>query len=112
MREQKMNELELRAYGLVAQAIANHAFAMASGSQEKFLSEYPDAPKSTNFHEFVSRFEDVAHDLVRLGILKPLDEKPGCPHFVFECDISKSNNVAEQNWRQGPAFCKTSGDFY
>jgi len=91
-----VNASELKAYGLVAQAIASHAFAKANAD--------PAVAGSIYFHDFMSAFEDAAHDLVRLGVLKPLDQKPGCAYFVFNCEIDEASRMAERNWQIGPKF--------
>jgi hypothetical protein len=103
-----MNDLEVRAYGLVAQAIAQHAFASAETEQKlrpSQFSRFPEAVLPIYCHYSDSTFEAVAHDLWRLGILRPLDQKGGWAfHFVFDCETTKSNIVAEQNWREGPTL--------
>src|ERR1700755_312689 len=91
-----MNDSELLTYGLVVQAIAIHAFAKAEAD--------PAVVGPVYFHDFVSALEEAASDLVRLGILSPLNDKRGCPYFVFSCEVGKSANVATRNWRKGPTF--------
>jgi hypothetical protein len=114
-----MNELELRAYGSVAQAIARHAFAMAEREDRDNRHGNPDAPWPIYYHWSMSTFEAVAIDLWRLRILKPLDEdKNWACYFAFDCEISESNAVAERNAANGPAlsellvtFIDLFGDF-
>ena len=101
-----MNESELRAYGLVAKAIANHAFAMASPEQPGLRRNYPEAPPPIYFTHFTSAFEQAASDLSRLGIFRPLDQGRGNCCFAFDCEIDESNNLAGQNWRRGPTFAE------
>jgi hypothetical protein len=99
-----VNEAELRAYGMVAQAIAQHAFAMAEAGKE-IESYFPEARGPVCYHYSMSIFEAVANDLWRLRILRPLDQKADWAfHFVFDCDVDQSNRVAERNWQSGPAL--------
>jgi hypothetical protein len=102
-----VNEAELRAYGLVAQAIVRHAFAKASSETNRdrglYSSRFPGAPQPIYFHEYVSTFESVADDLCRLGILKPVDQRQ-IAYFVFDCEVSEANIVAERSWEQGPSL--------
>jgi len=78
---------------------------MASAEDKEFFPSFADAPWPIYYHYSMSAFESVAHDLWRLGILRPLDQKGGWAfHFVFDCEIDESNDLAEQNWRQGPTF--------
>jgi hypothetical protein len=114
-----MNELELRAYGSVAQAVARHAFAMAEGENEDNRDAFPDAPRPIYYHWSTSTFEAVADNLWRLRILRPLDQKSyDAYHFVFDCEVSVSNVVAERNAPNGPTlfellvtFVDLFGDF-
>jgi hypothetical protein len=99
-----VNEAELRAYGMVAQAIAQHAFAIAEAGKEN-ESYFPEARGPVYYHYSMSIFEAVANDLWRLRILRPLDQKADWAfHFVFDCDVDQSNRVAERNWQSGPAL--------
>ena len=100
-----MNELELRAYGLVAKAIAKHAFGMASPEQPGLRRNYPEAPPPIFFHHFTSALEQAACDLSRLGIFRPLDQgRNGDCCFAFDCEIEAADRVAERNWRRGPTL--------
>jgi hypothetical protein len=102
-----LNEAELRAYGLVAQAIAQHAFASATQDQKHYVGQFPGAPRPIYDHVSMSTFEAVAHDLCRLRILRPLDQQRDWAfHFVFDCEVGASNIVAERNWSDGPTFTK------
>ena len=114
-----MNEAEVRAYGLIAQAIAKHAFAMAEDQNKEDGYRFPNATRPIYCHLATSTFEAVARDLWRLGILRPLDQKGDWAfHFVFDCEISRSNILAERNWPHGPTlfellvtFINLFGDF-
>jgi hypothetical protein len=100
-----VNEAELRAYGLVAEAVAQHAFAMATAAQQEYVGHFPGAPRPIYCHVSTSTFEAVAHDLWRLKILRPLDQKGHWAyHFVFDCEVRASSIVAERNWSDGPTF--------
>jgi len=114
-----MNEVELRAYGCVAQAIARHAFAMAESEDEENRHTFPDAPRPIYYHYSTSTYEAVAHDLWRLRILRPLDQQGDWAyHFVFDCEVGESYAVAERNAPNGPTlfellvtFVDLFGDF-
>ena len=104
-----MNEAEARAYGLIAQAIAQHAFAMAEAQTKhplsRFEDSFPEARRPIYDHYSDSTFEAVAHDLWRLGVFKPLDQQGGWAfHFAFDCDVSDANVVAERNCPNGPTL--------
>jgi hypothetical protein len=114
-----MNELELCAYGYVAKAIAQHAFAAAETEDKDCRAAFPDAPGPIYHHWSMSNFEAAAHDLWRLRILRPLDESNGWAFFfVFDCDVDESNLIAERNVSEGPTlfellvtFINLFGDF-
>jgi hypothetical protein len=100
-----MTELELQVYGRVAQAIARHALAMAEAQDHEYRHAFPDAPGPIYYHWATSNFEAAAYDLWRLRILKPLDqEKNGANYFVFDCQVTDSNVVAERNALLGPTL--------
>jgi hypothetical protein len=100
-----LNEAELRAYGRVAQAIAQHAFASATQDQKRYVGQFPGAPRPIYYHVSMSTYEAVAHDLWRLRILRPLDQQGDWAfHFAFDCEVGASNIVAERNWSDGPTF--------
>ena len=100
-----MNELELRTYGRVAQALAQHAFAMAEREDSEYRHAFPDALGPIYYHWSTSTFEAIAHDLWRLGIFKPLDQRgEWAYHFVFNCTINEANLVAERNAGAGPTL--------
>lgn len=102
-----MSGLELQAYGRVAQALARHAYAMAVSEDEDYRKAFPDAPGPIYYHWSTSTFEAVAHDLWRLGILRPLDQRGAWAfHFVFDCPIDEANLVAERNAAAGPALAQ------
>jgi hypothetical protein len=114
-----VNEAEVRTYGLVAQAIAKHAFAWADTdtAQGYYDSKFPEAPRPIFYHVSMSTLEAVADDLWRLGILKPLDrigpldQQGWAYHFAFDCKISESNIVAERNWPNGPTLIELLATF-
>jgi hypothetical protein len=102
-----VNESEVRAYGLVAQAIAKHAFAWAEFEFERkrHHSQFPEATGPIFYHISMSTLEAVVRDLWRLGILRPLDQIGDWAFFfVFDCEVSESNLVAERNCSKGPTL--------
>lgn len=102
-----MNDLELRAYGKIAQALAEIAFSIADGEPASFAaslaSHFPDAPRPI-FRQSV--FKYLGRDLWRLRILRPLDDtgKNYAYHFAFACDVKEADHVAQQNWEDGPSL--------
>ncbi|TQF29943.1 hypothetical protein [Bradyrhizobium sp. UNPA324] len=102
-----MNDLELRAYGKIAQALAKIAFSIAEGESATFAaslaSHFPDAPRPI-FRQSV--FKYLGRDLWRLRILRPLDDtgKGYAYHFAFECDVKEADHVAQQTWEHGPSL--------
>jgi hypothetical protein len=97
-----LNEAELRAYGLVAQALAQHAFAWATHDEMHFVGQFPGVPRPIYDHVSMSTLEAVAYGLGRLKILKQLDQEHD--YFVFDCEVPTSNIVAQHNWSDGPTF--------
>jgi hypothetical protein len=111
MTEVAATEGEMRAYGLVAQAIAQHAFDQATAAQAHDRSVFPD-PRPIYYHQSMSAFEAAAEHLWRLRILRPLDEKSGWAlHFVFDCEVNDSKIVAEHNRQEGPTFSELLATF-
>jgi len=105
--ESDVSAAELRAYGLVAQAIAQHAFAWAEFEFERrrHHSQFPEVTEPIFYHVSMSTLEAVAHDLWRLGILRPLDQIGDWAFFfVFDCEVGESNLVAERNCSKGPTL--------
>ncbi|MDN4999600.1 hypothetical protein ACFQZO_01715 [Bradyrhizobium sp. GCM10027634] len=102
-----MNDLEQRAYGKIAQALAERAFSIADGESPtlaaSLASHFPDAPRPI-FRQSV--FKYLGRDLWRLRILRPLDptEKNSAYHFAFECDVKEADHIAERNWEHGPSL--------
>jgi hypothetical protein len=102
-----VNQTDIVAYGMVAQAIAQHAFAMADANwkHEPSRPRFPGTDGPIFDHHSDSTFEAVAHDLWRLGILSPLDEVHDWAYnFVFACDVAVSNIAAEGNCEHGPSL--------
>jgi hypothetical protein len=107
-----VTEEEARAYGLIAQAIAKHVFAQAAVPVEGDGSPFAEPPRPVYYHQSMSAFEAAAEHLWRLRILRPLDEKNGWAfHFVFDCEVSESDVVAERNRRKGPTFSELLATF-
>lgn len=102
-----MDKLELQAYGRVAQALARHAYAMAESEDKDYRHAFPHARGPIYYHWSTSTFEAVAHDLWRLGIVSPLDQRGDWAfHFAFNCTIDEANLVAEQNAAAGPTLAQ------
>jgi len=102
-----MNDLELRAYGKIAQALAMVAFSIADGEPATFAESlalhFPGAPRPI-FRQSV--FKYLGRDLWRLRILQPLDDtgKNYAYHFSFACDVKEADHVAQRNWEHGPSL--------
>lgn len=102
-----MNDLELRAYGEIARALAMVAFSIADGEPAteatSLASHFPNAPRPI-FRQSV--FKYLGRDLWRLRILQPLDDtgKNYAYHFTFACDVKEADRVAQQNWEHGPSL--------
>ena len=104
-----MNEDELRAYGLLAQAIARHIFAQAERDDTKTRKgtlELRDAPWPIYYHYSTSTFERATGCLLRLGILRGVG-----PHaetipffFVFKSKVDDAAEIAVRHWQSGPSL--------
>lgn len=98
-----MNELELHAYGKLAQALAERAYQLADGDPwvDALASQFPNAPCPIFAHK--DTFQSLALILWRLGILRPLDPGPKgwANAFAFECSTEEADQVAERNWQKG-----------
>jgi len=100
-----MNDLELQAYGRVAQALARHVQAMAESEDKHNRHAFPNAPGPIYYHYSMSTFEAVASDLWRLGIMCPLDQHADWAfHFVLSCTTDEACAVAQQNAAAGPSL--------
>lgn len=100
-----MTDAERTAYGLVAKAIAQHAFATATATGKDYIGKFPEAQRPIYYHLSDSTFEAVAYDLWRLSIFRPLDQRRDWAyHFAFACDVSESDVVAVRNSVNGPTF--------
>jgi hypothetical protein len=98
---------DVKAYGLLAQAIAQFVFWLAERdpSRELYRAGFPEVTPPIFYHVSTSNLEAAARDLWRLGILRPLDQKGNWAfHFAFECEVGESNAVAERNRQHGPRF--------
>ena len=75
MSQKHMSDLELRAYGELARALAMVAFSIADGEPAteaaSLASLFPDAPRPI-FRQSV--FKYLGRDFWRLRILRPLDD--------------------------------------
>lgn len=100
------------AYGLVAQAIAEHAYEMAKGDRDS-CKLFPDVGP-VYYHLSESTFEWTALTLWRLKILRPLDfdgKLNWAYFFAFDCTISDAGHVARRNWTSGPLLSKLIENF-
>ena len=100
-----MNELELHAYGKIAQVLAERAFSIANDELPGSSPQFPDARLPIYRHWGNSTFEALASVLWRLGILRPLDPKGNWAYqFAFDCDVKEAGHVAQHNSRDGPSL--------
>lgn len=102
-----MNEMEMHAYGTLAQALAERAYQLAESDSwaNDLASQFPDAPRPIFAHN--DRFTSLALVLWRLGILRPLNPWPTgwSSVFAFECGTQEADQVAKRNWKNsGPSL--------
>lgn len=100
VRQRTMSAAEVRAYGEVAQALANHAYGMAEMEKWK-PGQFPGVPRPIYWHYCSSAFEWTAESLRLLKILRPIDGVMS-QFFAFECDLSDARIVAIRNAESGP----------
>jgi hypothetical protein len=102
-----MNELELHAYGKIAQTLAEIAYRFADNQKNarEIASRFPDVQPPIWEHA-LAFYESLTRALWSLRILRPLDETPRrwAYHFVFECSVEEADQIAERNWQNGPDF--------
>lgn len=104
-----MNEMEMHAYGTLAQALAERAYQLAESDSwaNDLASQFPDAPRPIFAHD--DTFTSLALILSRLGILRPLNPWPTgwSMVFAFECGIQEADQVATRNWQiSGPSLAE------
>lgn len=98
---------ELHAYCQMAQSTASFVFNQAKWQGERDPRKVEKNPRFADVsppiysHDGMSAFENVADNLVRLGILYEID-RGTC--YAFSCDVGDSSTLAERNWCTGPSF--------
>ena len=97
-----MDENMLSAYCGLAEAIALQAHIKAVSEDKLLHNAYPgvDKNKLIFFHDFMSTFERIGSDLVKLKIIEPIN----IAISIFITSTSEYRSVAETNWRVGPSF--------
>lgn len=108
-----MNDADLRAYGEIAQALANYAHGMAE-SDRSTRDAFPDAPGPVYYHYSDSTFEWTAESLWRLKIFRPIgdvDPSGWAYNFVFDCEVKEARDVAIRNWKSGPPLIRLIENF-
>lgn len=116
--EGPMNEMELHAYGKLAQALAERAYQLAEGdlNADALASQFPNAPRPILAHN--DTFTSLALVLWPLGILRPLNPGPKgwASAFAFECSTEEAAQVAERNSQNGgpslPELLEAFIDFF
>jgi hypothetical protein len=104
-----MSKSELRAYGAVAQALADNAFSMTSkDATDQFPGQGP-----IYYHYSTSNFEWTAQTLWRLKILRPVEllAKDWACMFAFNCELKDAGDVAITNCKSGPLLRKLIENF-
>ncbi len=100
-----MNELERHAYCAIARALAWHAhdFAEESGKGFPISEKFPSEARAIYHHFFTSDFENVADNLWKLGILRPLHEQnERVAYFAMNCEPDDSYQIAMSHWQADP----------
>jgi hypothetical protein len=105
-----MSKDELRAYGAVAQALADNAFDMASNDDAS--DQFPGLGP-IYYHYSMSTFEWTAQTLWRLKILRPVDMVANnwAHLFAFNCELRDAGDVAITNFKSGPLLRKLIENF-
>lgn len=102
--EDTVNELELHAYGKIAQTLTERALSEAN-EPTQLSRGFPEVPGPIYRHYGNSTFEALASVLWRLGILRPLEpELQLARYFAFNCELKEAENVAHRNWPNGPSL--------
>jgi hypothetical protein len=103
--EDAVNELELHAYGKIAQTLAERAFNLADSEPKWSVTAFPDVGGPIYRHYGNSTFEDLASVLWRLGILRSLEpELKLARYFAIDCELKEAEIVAQRNWQNGPSL--------
>jgi hypothetical protein len=99
-----MDELHLKAYGLLAEGLFLHAYGWAK-SDDKWSrgdERYKHAPWPLYYNYSTSNLEAVTEALVRLRILNPLNEISSICSFA--CELREVRGRAAENWKEGLTF--------
>jgi hypothetical protein len=107
-----MTDAECSAYGAVAQALANHAYQMASDTE--YRDGFPDVTDRIYHHWSSSDFENTASSLWQLKIFKPIGkvENNWAYYFVFDCDLKDAGSRRDPELAVGSAAEQADRKFH